>query len=800
GARCEAGSCGKKPLGATCTNADECEAGICTDGVCCNIACNGPCVSCREAGNLGVCSPAAAGRPDPHGICKAEPLETCGMTGLCNGQGGCARVAVGTVCRQSSCAGATFNPASVCDEDGTCAAGAPTTCAPFLCGEGGVCRGTCNSNDQCLNPAVCSNGSCGPKAIGQACKGNDECASKFCVDGLCCDSACTGLCSSCALPNAPGRCTQGPAGVPDPRAAAGITDPMRACLDQGVASCGTNGRCDGKGACQRYEEGTICRGESCDPAANRSSIGTCAGGTCRITTRGCAPNICNGNRCGIRCDNDGQCAPPNVCQNTSCGKRPNGAACSEMNPAECASGVCAQGVCCATTCSGSCVSCALPQSPGICAAVPDGVPDPAKVCVDQKPMSCGTDGKCNGKGGCRRYAAGTVCSPATCKMGVAVKPSFCDPAGMCPPAETETCTPIIVCNAAGNACERTCTRDDQCVTGTKCFGGKCGLLDDGKTCDESNDCKSGFCADGVCCNAACGGNDKNDCQACSVQQGASKDGVCTLRTGRTCNDGDSCTKVDVCVASTVAPGAVCQGTMPVVCTALSQCHMVGVCNPKTGICTNPALPDATTCNDGNMCTLGDVCTGGACRAGAAKACPTPDQCHNLCDPATGTCNPPKPDNTRCDDGNKCTTGQDLCKAGVCTGNAKACPATDMCHDPGTCNPATGVCTNPAKMDGSTCDDGKRCTVGDRCMAGICQSGAMMTCPGSCKACNPNTGACTGVNKPNGTTCDDSNLCTTGETCNAGACAGGTRTPCSTGCQCSPPTGMCLPTADGGVCN
>jgi hypothetical protein len=803
GAKCEAGSCGQKPLGAACVKADECESNICTDGVCCNIACTGPCVSCREAGNVGVCSPAAAGRTDPHGLCKVEPLETCGLTGLCNGQGGCARVAVGTICRPGSCSGATFNPPSACDEDGSCAAGTPTTCAPFLCDDA-VCRGTCTNNDQCLTPAVCTNGSCGPKAIGQTCKANNECASYFCVDGVCCNSACTGLCSSCALPNAPGRCTVVPAGVPDPRAGAGITDPARACIDQGVGSCGNNGRCDGKGACQRYEEGSICRDETCDAGANRSSIGTCAGGSCRITTRGCAPNLCNGDRCGIRCDNDNQCAEPNVCQNASCGKRPNGSPCSANNPAECASGICAQGVCCAGPCTGSCVSCALPQSLGICAAVPDGMPDPEKVCVDQKPASCGTDGKCNGRGGCRRYAAGTLCSAATCKTGTATKASFCDAAGQCPAPEIETCTPIIVCNAAGNACERTCTRDDQCMIGTKCFAGKCGLLDDGKTCDENNDCKSGACSDGVCCNSACGGNDKNDCQACSAKEGASKDGVCTLRSGRTCNDGNACTKVDLCVDSTLAPGSICQGTMPVICQAKDQCHSVGVCNTGTGVCTNPALPDATSCNDGNQCTVGDVCTAGVCRAGPAKSCPTPDQCHNLCDAMTGACNPPKPDNTRCDDGNKCTTGQDVCKAGICTGLAKTCTALDQCHTPGTCEPTTGVCSNPVKTDGSACEDGNKCTTGDQCTAGKCVKGTGTVACGAttCRLCDPATGTCTGTAKPNATACDDSNLCTTGEVCNAGRCAGGTTMACAIpACnRCVPTTGVCGPINEGGTCN
>ena len=33
-----------------------------------------------------------------------------------------------------------------------------------------------------------------------------------------------------------------------------VTDPARACVDQGAAACANNGRCDGKGGCQRYDE------------------------------------------------------------------------------------------------------------------------------------------------------------------------------------------------------------------------------------------------------------------------------------------------------------------------------------------------------------------------------------------------------------------------------------------------------------------------------------------------------------------------------------------------------------------
>jgi RHS repeat-associated protein len=104
------------------------------------------------------------------------------------------------------------------------------------------------------------------------------------------------------------------------------------------------------------------------------------------------------------------------------------------------------------------------------------------------------------------------------------------------------------------------------------------------------------------------------------------------------------------------------------CVASDQCHAAGTCNPSTGICSNPNANDGTTCNDGNGCTQTDTCQAGACVGG----------------------------------------------------NPKVCTALDQCHTAGTCAPATGLCSNPAKPDGTTCNDGAQCTQSETCLAGTCQ--------------------------------------------------------------------------------
>lgn len=113
----------------------------------------------------------------------------------------------------------------------------------------------------------------------------------------------------------------------------------------------------------------------------------------------------------------------------------------------------------------------------------------------------------------------------------------------------------------------------------------------------------------------------------------------------------------------------------VVCAALDACHEAGVCDPATGVCSNPAAVDGTACNDGNACTQSDTCQAGTCSGANPVVCGAADQCHTagVCDPGTGTCsNPAAADGTACNDGNACTL-TDTCHGGTCSG-AGANPA------------------------------------------------------------------------------------------------------------------------------
>src|SRR5262249_46847256 len=104
--------------------------------------------------------------------------------------------------------------------------------------------------------AACGAGTGARKVNGAACGCAAECASNFCVEGVCCDSAGTSGCKSCALPDTLGTCTS-LAASSKPRFASQcpVGDPT---------NCGLDGTCDGAGACRKYSASTVCRAGTCD--------------------------------------------------------------------------------------------------------------------------------------------------------------------------------------------------------------------------------------------------------------------------------------------------------------------------------------------------------------------------------------------------------------------------------------------------------------------------------------------------------------------------------------------------------
>jgi hypothetical protein len=507
GVKCVAGSCGPKRGGAVCTKNQDCASGFCSDGVCCNVACNGACVSCDLLGREGTCWPVDRGVADPHGSCKDGGVPSCGQTGACDGLGGCSLYAAETICTPPSCAGARINTAGTCDGKGACHAPSVLNCSPYTCSNG-ACSTSCVTDGDCQPGHACVAGSCGPKSIGQSCTASTDCASGFCVDGVCCDGACGGTCVSCALPSAMGHCSPVPAGAADPRVM---------CADKGATACSTNGLCDGVGGCQSYKAGTECAPERCD-ANVYTAASTCNGtGQCVAPpSLACAPFSCNGTRCFTSCRTGADCVPPNSCDaQNSCGKKTSGAFCSDS--VECGSGFCAQGVCCVTACAGACRSCALAATVGVCTDVPTGAPDPSGTCAAKGASTCGTNGMCDA-GACQKYPAGTPCAGAMCPAsGTTFTPaSTCDGAGTCVTPASMSCAPY---KCGASVCKATCASDGDCVAPSVCNNGSCGLKSPGAACSDGTECTTGFCAQGVCCRTACAGT----CMSCAV---ATSSGTC----------------------------------------------------------------------------------------------------------------------------------------------------------------------------------------------------------------------------------------------------------------------------------
>lgn len=241
--------------GAVCVVAADCVSGFCVDGVCCNTACSGPCRACAVTPVRGYCVLLAAGAPPRAPTeCPASTVSTCGLTGRCDGNGGCQKAAAGTVCGPAICRDNMANQGqSACDGAGTCVAPAPIRCDPYRCDPvRGMCLAECDSDADCVL-GRCMNRACLPR-IETGCTFASECPSGFCAQGVCCDSACAGACRACNLAGRIGMCTVIPSG----------RDPQGYCAVQDPATCGTNGNCDSQGACARYADGTTCgTGRTC---------------------------------------------------------------------------------------------------------------------------------------------------------------------------------------------------------------------------------------------------------------------------------------------------------------------------------------------------------------------------------------------------------------------------------------------------------------------------------------------------------------------------------------------------------
>ena len=751
GQECSQESCGLKINGYQCKIDGDCLSGHCSkegnssEGVCCNLACDGPCISCDQAGSVGRCQLVPADVQVDG--CLAQSKDTCGTTGTCDGAGSCALWNDGTACRLANCANATtLDPAGICDGKGGCQIPAPISCTPNLC-SGEACTQSCKTDADCAPNSACNNGSCGRKPIGQQCSGSSDCQSGQCVDGVCCESSCPGACRSCGLLGSLGRCVDVPANKSDPR---GV------CVDQKPASCGTDGLCDGSGSCQTYSPGTVCADQTCvagayTPPSTCNQVGQCIA----APSFTCSPYVCNGSACYESCTDNSQCVAGNFCENASCGLKPPGAKCS--GDKECDTGHCAQGVCCNSACTGACSACNLTSTLGLCVAVPDSSPDPQGVCK-KATDTCGTTGLCKG-GQCAYADSGTNCGNAVCASASSeAKAPLCDGAGKCVTQANQDCAPFICANGA---CKTSCGSNADCVAPNSCAPAPysfCGLKPNGIGCGSGAECLSGFCTEGVCCNSAC--SDASSGGLCSSCQVSGKVGTCSpvsqgladpkqrcaksdLTKGDCSNDG-KCNGQGACEPWSTSIGCRQQGCSSATFTPAANCDGAGHCPTATTQkcdpyqCSSTSPSCLTTCTSDSDCTGALTClkTTNQCgdKLANGKQCKANSDCDSGFCTAEGVC---------C---NSACTG--ACQSCLVTGNVGACGNISLGgtpRDTTTCAKTTNVCDNTSKCDGK----------------GGCQQAGTGTVCGNASCATPP------LSKIPAPTCDGSGTCQPGSSASCG---------------------------------
>jgi cysteine-rich repeat protein len=330
----------------------------------------------------------------------------------------------------------------------------------------------------------------------------------------------------------------------------------------------------------------------------------------------------------------------------------------------------------------------------------------------------------------------------------------CDPTDHCIGVvctALDGCHGVGTCNSTTGVCTNPikddgtpCEDGNSCTTNDGCSGGICmpgpigpgccgnGAIDAGEQCDDGN--QSGNPPDG--CTASCTLNALWECTGepsqCCPGAGASRYAIpnftqlecesILLAEDPTCCDGvhrgewtgGTCNVVcdtDLCTRNHVA------------CRPKDACHLVGICDPKTGICTDPPAPAGAACGDHAVtaCSDGDECDAqGNCLpndAAAGTPCPT-SQCKAAnCDGA-GSCLDVAPvaDGEACNDANRCTRS-DHCVGGQCTGTSVSCETSNPCRV-GACDAQTG-CTSAPAASGTPCGTGSggcinRCDTGGNC--------------------------------------------------------------------------------------
>jgi hypothetical protein len=317
-----------QPRGSYCDDVTNCkEAGCricgagfyCTDNVCCDQSpaqCSG-CMHCT--------SPAGTCDPQPYGTSASVCVASGCTVAFCNGAGSCANSgdACGTPmcdvnavpsdynvseCKNGVCTTATAAspcPSPLCTGD---LSNCDTLTGPRTkyCDANQVCRPQKQKGEPC-DPASakhCYSEIPFPSSTPTACA---ECAQGLtCVDGVCCDSACTGQCQACDVPGKVGTCSTVISGQPHPNSRG--PSPRPSC-SPATGACA--GECNGKSPSACGFTGSACAPARCDTANNFTLLApaSCNAGSCPAqASSSCAPYACAFGACRTKCASNADCA------------------------------------------------------------------------------------------------------------------------------------------------------------------------------------------------------------------------------------------------------------------------------------------------------------------------------------------------------------------------------------------------------------------------------------------------------------------------------------------------------------
>jgi len=272
----------------------------------------------------------------------------------------------------------------------------------------------------------------------------------------------------------------------------------------------------------------------------------------------------------------------------------------------------------------------------------------------------------------------------------------------------------------------------------------------GETCSAGDDCESGQCADGVCCNEACSGV----CMQCDA---ADSVGTCVAAASDTACGELECPPSTDCreyTADDLANNCADKG----VCVTEASCTIMNDPDDATcGTTGEPGLCDGEgecviegKAGLGDTCAMDDDCASLYCvegLAGGSICCDAP--CDGVCEGcgSDGHCDAAPEDDDRCDID---------CADDTACQMYPADPTGDRCQGFGQCVTEAAYCA-PSNVDaGTNCGTNRSCDGSGECVL-TCptNAGAGRTCTSECP-CGTGEGVCTANNQ-----CDAGLACASG---------------------------------------